>query len=160
MMRNDVGAMTRQETAQAMRARKGNLNKERSEIVPGDMRQSFGGLQMWADAHSRDALHEKNAFGPHSVYVCGTPQIDSTTEIVNIAYSTENLLLNAYRQQVHGFPSIVCVDCTHRLVLEGHVCMLFGTVDAGQHFHKIGYGLCAKETTRRMSTCSGPSRPR
>lgn len=100
---------------------------------------------MWADAHTRESLEKKHEFGVHTVYVCGTPVIDSQTENVTIVYSTENLLLNAYRQQQHGFPSIVQVDCTHRLVIEGHLCMLFGTVDAGQHFHKIGYGVCAKE---------------
>ena len=39
--------------------------------------------------------------------------------------------------------------CTfrHRLVLEGHTCMLFGCVDAAQHFHTIGYGICDSEDT-------------
>ena len=52
--------------------------------------------------------------------------------------STENLLLNAYRQEQFGIPGILQIDCTHRVVLEGHVCMLFGTVDAAQHFHTVG----------------------
>ena len=30
-------------------------------------------------------------------------------------------------------------------MLEGHACMLFGTVCAAQHFHTIGYGVCDKE---------------
>ena len=80
-----------------------------------------------------------------TAYVCGTPIIDSEKETVSIAYSTENLLLNAYRQEKFGFPSLVQIDCTHRLVLEGHACMLFGTVDAAQKFHYIGYGICDKE---------------
>ena len=78
-------------------------------------------------------------------FVCGTPQIIPEKQCINLAYSTENLLLNAYRQQQHGFPSILHVDCTHRLVVEGHACMLFGTVDAAQKFHIIGYGICNKE---------------
>ena len=32
-------------------------------------------------------------------------------------------------------------------MLEGHTCMLFGCVDAAQHFHVIGYGLCDSEDT-------------
>ena len=80
-----------------------------------------------------------------AAYVCGDSIIDSEKETISIAFSTRNLLLNAWRQQQFGFPGILQVDCTHRLVLEGHLCMLFGTVDAGQHFHIIGYGVCDKE---------------
>ena len=63
----------------------------------------------------------------------------------NLAYSTENLLLNAYRQAQHGIPQLVQVDCTHRLVVEGHSCMLFGTVSTAQKLHIIGYAVCDKE---------------
>lgn len=77
----------------------------------------------------------------HSPTVCLCPQE------INIAYSTENLLLNAYRQTCFGLPSICQIDTTHRLVIEGHNNMLFGCVDAAQHFHIIGYGLCSKEDT-------------
>ena len=66
---------------------------------------------------------------------------------ITVAYSTPNLLLNGYRQTLFGIPSICQVDTTHRLVLEGHNSMLFGTIDAAQHFHVIGYGLCASEDT-------------
>lgn len=65
-----------------------------------------------------------------------------------VAFSTRNLLLNGWRQTRFGFPSVLQVDCTHRLVLEGHACMLFGTVDAAQAFHIIGYGICDKEDER------------
>ena len=71
------------------------------------------------------------------VDVCGTLQIDAAKNKINMAYSTENLLLNAYRQGQHGMPSIVHVDCTHRVVVDGHACMLFGTVDTAQHFHVV-----------------------
>ena len=38
--------------------------------------------------------------------------------LVTMAWSSENLLLNAYRQSTFGVPSLVCVDTTHRLVRE------------------------------------------
>ena len=37
------------------------------------------------------------------------------------------------------------VDTAHRLVVEGHNCMLIGTMDAAQHFHIIAYGICSHE---------------
>lgn len=100
---------------------------------------------MWAEHNSRENLTERGEFGIHTTYVCGTLQIDAAKNKINMAYSTENLLLNEYRQGQHGMPSIVHVDCTHRVVVDGHVCMLFGTVDTAQHFHVIGYGICDKE---------------
>ena len=77
--------------------------------------------------------------------MCGEPIINSDNQNITIAYSTPNLLKNAYRQQQYGLPAILQVDTTHRLVLEGHNNMLFGTLDAAQHFHIIGYGLCHSE---------------
>ena len=92
---------------------------------------------MWAEHNSRENLTERGQFGIHTTYVCGTLQIDAAKNKINMAYSTENLLLNEYRQGQHGMPSIVHVDCTHRVVVDGHVCMLFGTVDTAQHFHVV-----------------------
>ena len=116
-------------------------------MVPSELRGTFGGVSTLAEGKSRQALMDKGLFGPHSVYVCGTPIINSQTQIITLACSSENLLANAYRQQFAGLPRLVCVDATHRLVLEGHCNLLFGTVDASQKFHIIGYGVCSKEDT-------------
>ena len=67
---------------------------------------------MWAEHNSRENLTERGEFGIHTTYVCGTLQIDAAKNKINMAYSTENLLLNEYRQGQHGMPSIVHVDCT------------------------------------------------
>ena len=73
--------------------------------------------------------------------------IDAENQTIAIAFSTRNLLLNAYRQQQYGLRHLIQVDTTYRIVLEGHNHMLFGTVDPAQHFHVIGYGICSKEDT-------------
>ena len=67
---------------------------------------------------------------------------------MTLALSSENLLLNAYRQQDFGLPSYVCIDTTHRLVVEGHCCMAVGTMSITQQFHIIGYGICSHEDVR------------
>ena len=144
-MREQLGALSTSELRQIVDSRWREKKKEQDHVVPRAQRSTHGGLQLWADAHSRQALESKGIFGHHTTYVCGKPKLDSETGLVAIAYSTENLLLNGYRQGQFGLPSILQVDCTHRLVLEGHPCMLFGTVDAAQHFHAIGYGLCSSE---------------
>ena len=94
-------------------------------------------MAVYAEKRTKAALKAAGMFGRHSVYVLGKPILDSDAQTISIAYSSEELLLNGYRQAQYGYPSIIQVDCTHRLVLEGHACMLFGTVDAAQHFHVV-----------------------
>ena len=118
--------------------------KQETSIVSAGARGKFAGLYEFVDRFSKVNIAE---FGIHSVYIIGTPTIEVVTQSVAITISTENLLLNVYRQAQTGLPSILQVDTTHRLVIEGHNCMLFGLVDPAQHFHVIGYGLCSEEDT-------------
>jgi len=64
---------------------------------------------------------------------------------VVVIFSTENLLLNAYRQQTSGMPSLVCVDYTHRLNLEGFNMCVVGTISPSQHFKAIGFAVATDE---------------
>ena len=125
--------------------RKRIKKKEQNALVPAEATGTFGGVTLFVEAHGKAALKATGALKLHTTFVCGDPIVDSATQTITIAYSTPNLLMNAYRQQQYGLPAILQVDTTHRLVLEGHNNMLFGTVDAAQHFHVIGYGLCQSE---------------
>ena len=144
-VREKMGAISKVERAQIVRERSHVRRKQQDAIVPREQRNEFGGMVVLASKRTRAALLAADEFGAHTAYVIGETEVDSEQQRITITYSTENLLLNAYRQSQYGFPQIVQVDCTSRLVLEGHSCMLFGCVDAGQHFHPIGYGVCAKE---------------
>lgn len=75
----------------------------------------------------------------------GTPLVVPETRRVTFSVSTENLLLNAYRQTQYGLPPFICVDTTHRLMIEGFCCMLIGTMSITQHFHTIAYAVCSHE---------------
>ena len=67
---------------------------------------------------------------------------------VRIVFSTENLLLNAYRQQCSGMPAVLCVDYTHRLVFEKYNVCVMGTVEQTQHFHLIALAMTSDELAR------------
>ena len=136
-LRDQIGALSATERQQLGGLRKREQTRQRTKLVPAELHGTFGGVRTWADQHTRAALVARNEFGVHATYVLGTPQIDAQSGVINIAVSTENLLLNAYRQSVHGMPTIVHVDCTHRLVLDGHASMLFGTVDTAQQWHTV-----------------------
>jgi hypothetical protein len=144
--RRHHGALDEKEQVSFMNLRKKTKSLHLAAVGP-ELKNRFGGVFEFCARRSREALQQSGIYGQHSVWVCGKPIIDSDTQTIGIAFSSENLLLNAVRQTRFGFPSIVQVDCTYRLVLEGHNNMLFGTVDPSQHFHIIGYGICSKEDT-------------
>jgi len=121
------------------------LQKQRSEVMTEGKGGSFGGLSSTLEKYERDLLEAKGSFNEHSVFLLGKPLVVPETGRVTYAVSTENLLLNAYRQTQFGLPPMICVDTTHRLVIEGHCCMLIGTMSVTQHFHTIAYGVCSHE---------------
>ena len=122
--------------------------KEQEKIMPREMRGKFAGVSRFCEQRSRAALEARSTFGPHTAYVVGDPVIDSETQEMIVALSTENLILNAYRQTCYGLPTYVCVDATHRLVVEGHSTLLFGTTGPDQRFHAFAYACCSSENQR------------
>ena len=66
---------------------------------------------------------------------------------LNPVYQTfclENVPLPFTTSQ-YGMPTLVAIDTTHRLIVEGYNVMPVGTVSVDQKFHIIGYGICDKE---------------
>ena len=90
-------------------------------------------------------LPAQDAYNEHASYLLGEPLVVPESNRVTFAVSSDNLLLNAYRQTQFGLPSYLAVDTTHRLISEGHCIMPVGTMSATQHFHKIAYGVCSHE---------------
>jgi hypothetical protein len=107
----------------------------------------FGGVFAEYAKLERNLLIAKGDYTEDTTYVLGEPQISSATSLVCAALSTDNLLLNAYRQSRFGVPSYMQVDTTHRLVVEGHCVLPITTSCLMQHAHVIAYGICSKEDT-------------
>ena len=84
-----------------------------AHIVPMAQRGTIGGLHTWVNNRTRDSLVARGRFGPHAAYVIGQPHLqvnDDGSQSITVAVSTENLLLNAYRQSQIGLPQIVQVS--------------------------------------------------
>ena len=109
-------------------------------------RGRYGGLSASLQKLERTYLKAQRGYHEDTVYVCGEPRIDSVSGEVHIVLSTDNLLLNAYRQTLFGLPSYVQIDTTHRLICEGHCVMPITTVDCLQHTHVISYGIVNSES--------------
>ena len=84
--------------------------------VPRDLRGTFAGVQHLTRLNCRQQLIDAGNFNEHSVYTLYS-ETDITTGRVTVVISSENLLLNAYRQSVCGLPSQLCLDASHRIVL-------------------------------------------
>ena len=85
-------------------------------------------------------------FDRHTVYLVGDEyKFDHKEDRIAAVLSTENLLLNGYRQQFFGQPVFICVDTTYRIIVEGHGLMPIGTVSIDQTLHIIGYAVVSKE---------------
>lgn len=110
---------------------------------------TVGGINDFIQARLRENMSEES-FTEHTCYVFGEPDVataddGSGVETVRVCMSTENLLLNAYRQAQSGMQGLLCVDTTHRLTKEGYPVFPIGTVDIGQHFHIIAYMVASSE---------------
>lgn len=84
--------------------------------------RSYAGLEVYLQKRTREKLMEAGQFNEHSVYVLGEAIVNPMDHKVCVALSSENLLLNIWRQQQFGIPSFLAVDTTHRLV---QVCSPF-----------------------------------
>jgi hypothetical protein len=60
-------------------------------------------------------------------------------------FSTENLLLNAYRQRFWGFPVFFSADASYRYTKEGMALYPIMTTNIAQQSKIIAYGLVTNE---------------
>ena len=128
------------------RLHKRHLEQKRRSMMTEGAGDSFGGLSSILQKLERSYLESSGIFSEHSVFLLGEPLVVPETGRVTFAVSTENLLLNAYRQSCFGLPPLLAVDTTHRLMTASqYCCMLIGTSSATQHFHIIAYGICSHE---------------
>jgi hypothetical protein len=119
--------------------------KEKELLKDSSGRGKFGGVYTALLSMQRAHLIAKGNYDEDTCYVVGTPQLDSTLNLITFVVSTDNMLLNAYRQALFGLPTYVAVDTTHRLVVEKHCLMPITTTSMTQHTHIIAYGVCTKE---------------
>ena len=120
--------------------------KARAVYMTEGTGNSFGGLSSILEKLEKSYLCQNDLFNEHSVYLLGEALVVPEAHRVTFALSTENLLLNAYRQSCFGLPPMLAVDTTHRLMIaSNYCCMLVGTMDVVQHFHIVAYAICSHE---------------
>ena len=135
-------------------------------------KNSFGRLATYVSKREKHVLQEKGLFNKHAAYVIDGWEVNQTTghvrtasahlsaltnppplttrfcflvAQVRIALLTENLALNAYRQQAAGSTTYLALDFTYRVYREGHGIMPFITMSPDQKGHIIAYAVSDSE---------------
>ena len=92
------------------------FRKKEEELIPSEFRGTYSGVAYFARTNSREELTRQSLFNNHKPYVFYFHEnVDAGR--LTIAMASENQLLNAYRQDMCGLPSLVCLDASYRLVL-------------------------------------------
>lgn len=104
----------------------------------------YGQLRQKLENFKRQSLLN---FNEHNTYLVGDHyHLDSDKEELIAVFSTENLVLNAYRQLNFGCPVFWYVDASHKYTMEGYplfpVKVVCGNTQVG---HVIAYGVVSHD---------------
>jgi hypothetical protein len=120
---------------------KRKLSRLRSNGLSEGQPRNWGGIQVVCDSFKKENIAE---FNEHSVYLLGL-RCDAASETLVAVLSTENLLLNAYRQQFWGNPIFFAADASYRLTQEKYGVYPVITTNLAQQTKTIAYGIISSE---------------
>lgn len=129
--------------ARAFLRAKNNLLKK---LAAGDDSNTYAGLRNVVDMYRRGEYGD--AITPNSLIVCGDRyevNEEDGHERVAVLFSTENLLLNAYRQTTTGQDMTLAVDTSYRYTWQGYGLLVIKVIDFSQTAHSVAWGLVSKE---------------
>ena len=107
-------------------------------------------LTSFAAVHINIERLRKNIeiFDSHLVYLIGDEYVldlDCKPPKLLYLWSSENLLLNAYRQMQYGNPVKIYVDASYRYMVEKWGFLVIKVCGQNQRGHTVAYGVCSKE---------------
>lgn len=118
---------------------------KREELGGADPR-TYGGLIGCIQLFKKSSILRFDAFTHNTVYLCGDEYVvDEASGRVAIVLSTENLLLNAYRQQCTGQGVVIAMDTSYRYMNEGYGVLPIKVVDFSQTGHTVAYAIVSYE---------------
>ena len=87
-------------------------------------------------------------FDFHTVYLLGSNfelDLDSTPPRILALLSSENLLLNAYRQMQYGSAIKIYIDASYRYTVEGWGVLIIKVNSMDFKGHTVAYAMCSNE---------------
>lgn len=145
-IRGKAGAVDKDLMMRCMTLRTKERAKLQEDVIPKDLRGTLGGIEHWIEQRSRAGLEARGRFGPHAIYICGEAIVAENSagdQNICVTMSSENLLLNAYRQAQLGLPQIVQVCVPVPPSLNSYIAP-----------------VCPPPASRTVSQLSGQTEPR
>jgi hypothetical protein len=102
---------------------------------------TWGGIATACETYRKERIAN---FGMHSVYLLGL-ECNAEIETIVAVFSTENLLLNGYRQTFWGNPICFGADASYRLTKEKNGLFPVVTTNIAMETKTIAYGLISHE---------------
>jgi hypothetical protein len=112
----------------------------REKLIYGK-KQTWGAVVNKCESYSKERIPEFNEHSPYLIKFECQPE----TKFMVAVFSTENLLLNAYRQRFWGFPVFFSADASYRYTKEGMALYPIMTTNIAQQSKIIAYGLVTNE---------------
>lgn len=120
-----------------------------SKASKGSHLTNGGDGSTWGDAvETIESFKRENIpdFDEHSVFLLGDKYLaDDRSYLLIGAFSTENLLLNAFRQSRTGQDLFIAIDTSYRYTPEKIGLMPIKTMSLAQEGKTIAYGVVSKE---------------
>jgi hypothetical protein len=122
---------------------------------------TWGGVHQWCVKNVKQQvsialLAKGEQFNDDTPYILEDWIVDAATMKCIIVHTTENLILNCYRNSV-SHPEkklLLALDHTYRLVHEGHATLVVATIAQDQSAHVIAYATCTDESKIVSHRCS------
>jgi hypothetical protein len=113
--------------------------------------KSWGAINQTVQLYHKSKLQD---FNEHSIYLCGdNSYFDANEKRFAAVLSSENFLLNAYRQSCYGSSMHLFIDTSFRYTLEGWGVMPMMVVAPNQQGHTVGYAICSHDDTEAHDYC-------
>jgi hypothetical protein len=116
------------------------LGRLREKLVQGK-KQTWGAVVTKCQSYCKENIRDFNEHSPYRIKLHSVPE----TSFMVAVFSTENLLLNAYRQHFWGFPVFFSADASYRYTKEGMALYPIMTTNIAQQSKIIAYGLVTNE---------------
>lgn len=124
-----------------------SLVRHQARLRTKELALEPGQAETWGGLHSMCLRYKKSAivnFNEHSTYLLGLQSCSESKKIIAVI-STENLLLNAYRQRFWGQPVAFACDASYRVTREGNGIYPVVTISLGQKTKTIAYAIISNK---------------
>lgn len=107
---------------------------------------TYGALAATLEQYKKSVLQSTGDFTEHTTYLVADQYVVDSEHKRHLAVlSTENLLLNAYRQFCCGQDIFLAIDTSYRYTVEGYGMMPIMVVSMQQVGHRVAYAVVSHE---------------